>query len=283
MPDPTSLPPPRRARGHRVSISLLALGGSALLLLGACGSTASDEPAATTSGPPLEGTAWQVVTAVAEDGERLDVPDDVTATVTFEDGTASGSGGCNRWSAPYELDGSALTIGAAAATMMACPGAGGEVEAAFLGALLRVATWAPGEEGAALLDASGEPVLELTEAVATAFTGTTWVATVLNNGRQAVESVLEGSEATAEFDDEGRVAGSSGCNRYTGPYTLDGEAIEVGDLAGTRMACADQALTQQEELFLAALEQATVARVDGDTLELRDDDDALLVSFTAQP
>jgi heat shock protein HslJ len=275
----TALP---RLGGHLVRSTVVAVGIGSLVVLSACGSASSDGPAATV-GPPLEGTPWQVVAAVDEGGERLPVPGDVSATVTFEEGTASGSGGCNRWSAPYELDGSALTIGDAAATMMACPGAAGEVEAAFLGALPRVATWVGGEEGAELLDGSGETVLELTEAEATAFTGTTWVATMLNNGREGVESVLEGSEATAEFDDEGRVAGSSGCNRYTGPYTLDGETIQVGDLAGTRMACADPGLTEQEELFLTALEQAAVARVDGDTLELRDGDGDLLVSFTAGP
>lgn len=273
---------PRRVGAQLVRIVVVAAGAGALVMLSACGSTTSDEPAAD-SGPPLEGTPWQVVATVAEDGERRDVPDDISATITFEEGTAAGSGGCNRWSAPYELDGSTLSIGDAAATMMACPGAASEVEAAFLAALPRVATWAGGDAGVELLDESGETVLELTQAEPVAFTSTTWVAVMLNNGRQGVQSVVEGSEATAEFDDEGRVTGSSGCNRYMGPYTVDGETIEVGDLAGTRMACEDPALTEQEELFLAALEQATVARVDGDTLELRDGEDALLVSFTAQP
>lgn len=41
---------------------------------------------------------------------------------------------------------------------------------------------------------------------------------------------------------EGRVAGTSGCNRYTGPVTLGEEnAIAFGLLATTRMACLGEA------------------------------------------
>ena len=153
---------PRWVVGHLLRTAVVTLGGSALVMLSGCGSSTPEEPAAT-SGPPLEGMSWQVAAVVAEDGERLDIPDDVSTTVTFEEGTAGGSGGCNRWSAPYELDGSALRIGDAAATMMACPGAAGEVEAAFLGALPRVSAWAGGDVGVELLDPSGETLLELTE------------------------------------------------------------------------------------------------------------------------
>ena len=36
---------------------------------------------------------------------------------------------------------------------------------------------------------------------------------------------------------EGRLSGSSGCNRFTGAFEVSGERVVVGPLAGTRMAC----------------------------------------------
>jgi heat shock protein HslJ len=38
------------------------------------------------------------------------------------------------------------------------------------------------------------------------------------------------------FEDDGRLAGSGGCNRFFGSYKLDGDKIEIGSLGATRMA-----------------------------------------------
>ncbi len=80
---------------------------------------------------------------------------------------------------------------------------------------------------------------------------------------------------TIDFAD-GRIAGNSGCNRYTGPVTLRADRIEVGAVAGTRMACPGRAM-EIEGAFLAALETVTHWRgnLDG-TLELTDGDAVLI-------
>ncbi len=52
----------------------------------------------------------------------------------------------------------------------------------------------------------------------------------------------------------GRVSGSSGCNRYTGVYRLTGETLQLGPLAGTRMACLSQDMADLERRFLVAME-----------------------------
>ncbi len=38
---------------------------------------------------------------------------------------------------------------------------------------------------------------------------------------------------------EGRVSGFSGCNRFFGGYTIDGDRIVIGQLAGSMMMCAE--------------------------------------------
>jgi heat shock protein HslJ len=66
----------------------------------------------------------------------------------------------------------------------------------------------------------------------------------------------------------GRVAGSDGCNRVTGTYTLDGDGVTFGQAAATRMACPDT--TAVEQAFHAAMKSASRWRITGERLELLD-------------
>jgi heat shock protein HslJ len=74
------------------------------------------------------------------------------------------------------------------------------------------------------------------------------------------------------------VAGNGGCNQFNGPYAIDGDAIEIGPLVATKMACP---ALDQEGAYFAALEAATTWSISADQLELRDAEGALQVSFTA--
>lgn len=67
-----------------------------------------------------------------------------------------------------------------------------------------------------------------------------------------------------------RVGGTTGCNGYSGPFTLKGDSLTFGALVSTRRACVDPEMNRQEAAFLAALTATRAWRVDGDTLELRD-------------
>ncbi|MDI9244166.1 META domain-containing protein [Marinobacter sp. CHS3-4] len=71
--------------------------------------------------------------------------------------------------------------------------------------------------------------------------------------------IIDRSQATVQFLPEGRVIGTSSCNRYTGRWNLNGEAIGVSGLAVTRRAC-PPALMNQEDRLLKLLE--SVSRFD---------------------
>jgi copper homeostasis protein (lipoprotein) len=71
--------------------------------------------------------------------------------------------------------------------------------------------------------------------------------------------------------EEGRVSGSSGCNRLIGTFTLDGDALSFGPLAGTRMACPQPAM-ELERRFYAALASVTGYAIDGEVLTLEGPD-----------
>ncbi len=74
--------------------------------------------------------------------------------------------------------------------------------------------------------------------------------------------VIDNSHITLAVNDEGRIFGTSGCNRYTGSFAIDGEGkINVGQLAGTMMAC-PEALMKQEGRFLQTLSKVDRFRID---------------------
>lgn len=104
------------------------------------------EPLATEDDARPEGTVWALLAFVeTRQIEGLPGPQlmptaplsGTKITVTFEDNTASGSAGCNTYSAAYTSDGSALTFQASAATEMACSAPAGvmEQERRYLGFL----------------------------------------------------------------------------------------------------------------------------------------------------
>jgi heat shock protein HslJ/uncharacterized lipoprotein YbaY len=78
-----------------------------------------------------------------------------------------------------------------------------------------------------------------------------------------------------------RVSGSGGCNRVSGGYTLAGDRLTFGRVAGTMMACGDG--MEQERVFLDALSQVVRWRIDGQRLELVDARGEVLARFDAAP
>jgi heat shock protein HslJ len=91
--------------------------------------------------------------------------------------------------------------------------------------------------------------------------GTTWRVQSV-----ARRSPAAGVEPTIAFA-AGELKGSGGCNSFGGKYDYDGAtgAFAVTDFGGTAMACVDQARTDYESLFFAALGQVTSASTDPTT------------------
>jgi len=106
--------------------------------------------------------------------------------------------------------------------------------------------------------------------------GPTWQLGSLEVDGQVSDAVA-GAPVTATFED-GVVAGSGGCNTYSGSYTVDGDAISFGPIASTLIACEDP-IGSQEFAFFAALGRADSFDVSGGTLTLSEGDTEL-ATFT---
>ena len=69
------------------------------------------------------------------------------------------------------------------------------------------------------------------------------------------------------FLDEGRVSGTGGCNRYTGPAAFTAGGVRIGPLAATRLACLEPVM-DLESRFFAAVEAVRGARLEAGRLRI---------------
>ncbi|MBP6803149.1 MAG: META domain-containing protein [Chloroflexi bacterium] len=153
-------------------------------------------------------------------------------------------------------------------------------ETAFLAALPTATTYTIQGDALELRDANGALVASFTSAppAATTLVGAEWTVTVFNNGNQAAVSLVNGTEITMMFGEDGSVQGSAGCNLYFGYFTVSGETISVGPLATTRAFCPEpEGIMEQEDQFLAALQTAVSYTIQNGTLDLRTADGAIAV------
>jgi heat shock protein HslJ len=247
-----------------------------LVAVTACGDDGDDGTGSTTRpgapGKALEGTDW-----VLEDVSELAPGASGTVTALFDGGTVTGESACNQYRAPYRVDGSRLTVGPEiAGTAMACGPGPTAAERAYTTRLAEVASYTVEDEQLRLAGRDGETLLTFGAADASGILGT-WDVTGYYTGT-AVQSPRSDSSLTADFGAE-EISGNGGCNRFSGPVRIDGDAITIGPLASTLVACADPALTTQEQQYLHALELATRFAATGDRLDLFRADGGIAVSF----
>jgi heat shock protein HslJ len=133
-----------------------------VLALGLAGGCAT---AGGSSAPSLEGSSWR---AQEVDGQALG--ERPRATLTFERAEeghglrAAGSGGCNRYFGPVEIEGERIAFGPLAATKRACEPAVMDAEQRFFAALGEAVRFELGPEGVLVLQGEdGAPRARLVE------------------------------------------------------------------------------------------------------------------------
>ena len=109
------------------------------------------------------------------------------------------------------------------------------------------------------------------ETVTLAYTG--W--TLVELEEEPVEIGPEEIQPSIVLDlEESRVSGSGGVNRLTGTFALSESELRFGALATTRMAGPEHAM-RLEERFVEALARVTSYELDGTTLTLLAEDEAV--------
>lgn len=246
-------------RAFLIPVAMLFAG----LVVAGCGSGSSS------SADELEGTPW-----VLAAGAGIDIPTGVALSAAFDGGKVSGSGGCNRYTGAYTVDGGTLAITGVASTQMACQPPLDAVERSYLAALDAVTGWAiDGDQ--LVLSADDKETLRYGAASPQG----SWTVTGVNLGT-AITSPAAGTAITAVFGSDGTLTGSAGCNQYNTTYTTDGSAITIGPAASTKKLCPEpKGVMEQEAAYLKALATATTFSVDGSGLTLLTDTGTIAVTY----
>ena len=96
--------------------------------------------------------------------------------------------------------------------------------------------------------------------------GSAWRLAMVNDQR-----VYPGTPASIPrivFGTDGQAHGYSGCNNFSGRYSINADSLRIGPLAMTRRACLEDDLNRQEYTFTSALAGARSWDVARDTLFL---------------
>lgn len=248
-------------------VAVAAMLGAAMLTVGCTQSvSASQDPA------KLEGVQWTLSSTSESDADVAGLG----ISAKFDGERMSGFAAVNSYTGPYEAgDDGTFKAGPLATTMIAGPEAESAAEAAYL-ELLEAAETYEVTDGTLILTTADGKTLEYKAEQPFELSGSSWMITNYNNGKEAVVGLVEGSELTLEFADDGSVSGSGGVNRFNGPYEATEDTIKIGPLMNSNKAASEELMTQEQQ-YLAALAAATKWEVANGVLTLRDDDGAIQV------
>lgn len=79
-----------------------------------------------------------------------------------------------------------------------------------------------------------------------------WLAEDIGGG-----GVIDRAQTTLEIAPDGAVTGSGGCNRYSGPATIDGEKLSFGMMVMTNKGCVEALMNQEMKFHETLLKVAS--------------------------
>ena len=263
-------------------ILLVILG---ILMLSICLAGCTSQPPAPTpvptpltvaTRPPMTfpvGVEWRLTSYLNGANVMTRVTGEKPVTAKFDSsGALSGSGGCNQYSATYKVTGTSISITQPITTLMACPEPIMQQETLYLAQLTKASSYNSLGDTLTFFDASGATILVYKRpldggASQVPIVGV-WDLFSYNNGKGAIQTVITGSQTTADFRADWKLSGSAGCNQYSAGYTTtSSNGITITQPTSTRMACENN-LMQQETQYLSLLPTSTKYEISGDQLTL---------------
>jgi len=232
------------------------------------------------TGLGLASTVWEMSEYLSVSGTMDPRVDKSMVNLKVTAGGVSGSAGANKFFGSITLDGSNINISPTGSSMMMGTPELMAQEGQFLKHLKEARSYKIVDEELRLLNGDGEVTLKFKPRIEPTLISNAWKATGVNNGKGGVASLVQGTEITIQFREDGNVFGSSGCNNFMGEYKIEEGSITFGPQAGTRKTCAGpEGIMEQESAFLQALENSKIWNIHEDSLELRDESGALQVKF----
>lgn len=229
---------------------------------------------------PLEYSLWTLSTM---NGQPVSAETNITAVFTpgepTNSGAISGSSGCNSYSAGYTLDGNSLTVQPAVVTLMMCA-TGMETEQAYLQALQTSTSYEIFVDKLVLTTPSGNLVYTVNR---TPLAGALWRLVSMGDVNNP-QPPVQGSNFAAQFSripgaPSGVLTGTTGCNEYTAAFTASTDEMKINLPVSTDNKSCVPGLSEQEELYFLALNNATTYRISGNTMTIPYDDNKQALVF----
>lgn len=203
------------------------------------------------------------------------------AGLTFnEDGTVTGSSGCNGLGGDYTVAGDQITFGEFVSTLMACDdpimSQEGIVHQVITGTgsyKIEGDTLTLSNNGMVLVFRRGASGAE--EPSGSASLIGAWKLSPYGSA-DVLSSALADVEAGLMLDEDGTLTGTSGCNEFGGGFTVEGDQITFKEIVSTLKLC-DTPLMGQEEAMQQALTETANYQIDGDTLTIMNNDRLLVL------
>lgn len=241
---------------HMLSLLIIALA------LSACTAQSTEEAPASILG------AWKL-TAYGPVNDPVPAVENAEAGLTFnEDGTVTGTSGCNGLGGDYTVQDDQITFGKFVSTLMACEEPLMAQEEAAHRVMTDTATYKI--EGSTLTITNNDNVLVFTRGTLStpesAVLIGAWRLTSYGP-RETLSSALEDVQAGLTFNADGTLTGTSGCNEFGGNYTVDGNEIALTEIVSTLMLC-DTPIMGQEEAMYQVLSELVAFHVEGNTLTI---------------
>ncbi|MBE9203978.1 META domain-containing protein [Synechocystis salina LEGE 06099] len=218
-------------------------------------STNSVQAMEASTSPSLQSTTWYI-----SGWSGSPVPGSAPITLQFKDNRLMGTAGCNSFNGAYTSGEGNLTIDQAlATTRKACAAEVMAQEQKFLQLLTQVTAYSIGDDGQLTLtylkDGEQGSVTFIPASQYNALHNSQWQLVTM----AGVEPITneENSQGIPQIQFLGdRLAGTGGCNRLMGQFTIDGENLTIDErMASTMMACPEP-LMNQEQQFIQALVNA---------------------------
>jgi heat shock protein HslJ len=113
--------------------------------------------------------------------------------------------------------------------------------------------------------------------------GTSWnLGSFSTPGGSPTPAATSGAAATLTFASDGRIAGSTGCNAFTGTYLVSASRLTIEPRLTTRTACANPELEAQQSAINRQLPQVRGYSLNDDVLVLTGETGRTLLTYNAR-
>ncbi|HEU5090921.1 MAG TPA: META domain-containing protein, partial [Roseiflexaceae bacterium] len=215
---------------------------------------------------PLLGTNWQLTSFGAVKQQQPAVAGAPSTLMFDENNRVTGNTGCNGFGGAYTATANGIAFSQVVSTLRACDEPVNTQEREVLAALQGTVRYEIAGGTLTIYYNGDQSALTYQARTQATLQDTNWQLASYGAGNQ--QQPAANAAATAlMFAADNRVSGVTGCNSFSGSYSVANDQIAFGELAVTRKACPPPLDTQEREV-LAGLRGTARYAISGDTLTI---------------